>query len=121
MSTKDKINKKCRELNELLLEKNNAYGDSALSPLGVFSSCSASIGLKVRLDDKLKRIANSGLIQDTEDTLKDIAGYIILLMIAKENESNNIQKRIREGSTASHTAGDRSVAYTGGEVKGSDS
>lgn len=121
MSTKDSITNKCLQLKELLLEKNNAYGNSALDPLGVFSSCNASEGIKIRLDDKLKRIANAGLVEDTEDTLIDIAGYIILLMIAKDNESNNIQKRIREGSTASHTAGDRALAYSGGKVKGPDS
>ena len=121
MSTRDNIEKKCRELKELLLRKNDAYGDAALQPLGVFSSCNASEGIKIRLDDKLKRIANAGLVSDTEDTLIDIAGYIILLMIAKDNESNNIQKRIREGSTASHTAGDRAIAYSTREVEGSDS
>ena len=121
MSTRDNIENKCRELKELLLKKNDAYGNSALDPLGVFSSCKASEGIKIRLDDKLKRIANAGLVEDTEDTLIDIAGYIILLMIAKDNESNNIQKRIREGVTASHTAGDRAIAYSTREVEGSDS
>ena len=42
MNTKAKITKKCRDLEELLLRKNDAYGDSALNPLGVFSSCNAS-------------------------------------------------------------------------------
>ena len=121
MNTKDKIKQKCQLLENLLVRKNNAYGDAALQPLGVFSSANASSGIKVRLDDKLKRIANAGLVEDTEDTLIDIAGYIILLMIAKDNESNNIQKRIREGVTASHTAGDRTIAYSAGEVEGSDS
>jgi len=121
MSTRDSIENKCRQLKELLLKKNDAYGDAALQPLGVFSSCNAVAGIKLRLDDKLKRIANAGLVEDTEDTLIDIAGYIILLMIAKDNESNNIQKRIREGVTASHTAGDRTIAYSAGEVEGSDS
>jgi len=121
MSTKDKITRQCRELKELLLRKNDAYGDSALSPLGVFSSCNASTSIKVRLDDKLKRIANAGLVEDTEDTLIDIAGYIILLIIAKENESNDIQKRIREGGTASHTAGDCAVAYTERKLEEPDS
>lgn len=120
MSTRDNIEIKCRELKELLLRKNDAYGDAALQPLGVFSSCKSSEGIKIRLDDKLKRIANAGLVKDTEDTLIDIAGYIILLMIAKDNENNNIQKRIREGITASHTAGDRAIAYSAGEVEGSD-
>jgi len=121
MSTKDSIVNKCRQLRELLLEKNNAYGDSALSPLGVFSSCGASEGIKIRLDDKLKRIANAGLVEETEDTLIDIAGYIILLMIAKDNESNNIQKRIREGVATSHTAGDSAIAYSRGELEEPDS
>ena len=121
MNTKDKIKEKCRLLEDLLVRKNDAYGDSALEPLGVFSSANASSGIKIRLDDKLKRIANAGLVEKTQDTLIDIAGYIILLTIAQDNESNNIQKRIREGSTASHTAGDRAIAYSTREVEGSDS
>ena len=120
MSTKDNIENKCHQLKELLLKKNDAYGDAALQPLGVFSSCNAVAGIKLRLDDKLKRIANAGLVEDTEDTLIDIAGYIILLMIAKDNEGNDIQKRIRKGSPASHTAGNCTLAYPEGEVQGSD-
>ena len=120
MSTKDSITNKCLQLKELLLEKNNAYGNSALDPLGVFSSCKASEGIKIRLDDKLKRIANAGLVEDTEDTLVDIAGYIILLIIARENESNDIQRRLQKGGPTSHTAGDCAVSYTRGEVKETD-
>ena len=116
MNTKDKIKTKCKNLQDLLLSKNERYGDSALSPLNVFSSANASSGIKTRLDDKLKRIANAGLVEDTEDTLIDIAGYIILLMIAKDNESNDIQKRIREGGTASHTDRDSLDEDTVGEV-----
>tara|TARA_R110002012_G_scaffold25934_3_gene85206 strand:+ start:246 stop:524 length:279 start_codon:yes stop_codon:yes gene_type:complete len=84
--------------------------------MGVFSSANASTGIKIRLDDKLKRIANAGLVEDTEDTLIDIAGYIILLMIAKDNESNDIQKRIRERSATSHTDIKSSDEDTVGEV-----
>tara|TARA_X000001382_G_scaffold120220_1_gene101605 strand:+ start:1281 stop:1655 length:375 start_codon:yes stop_codon:yes gene_type:complete len=120
MNTKDKIKEKCRLLEDLLVRKNDAYGDSALEPLGVFSSANASTGIKIRLDDKLKRIANAGLVEDTEDTLTDIAGYIILLMIAKDNEGNDIQKRIRERGTASHTDRDSIDEDTVGEVWFSD-
>tara|TARA_E500000305_G_C3921900_1_gene188522 strand:- start:157 stop:531 length:375 start_codon:yes stop_codon:yes gene_type:complete len=116
MNTKDKIKEKCRLLEDLLVRKNDAYGDSALEPLGVFSSANASSGIKIRLDDKLKRIANAGLVEKTQDTLIDIAGYIILLTIAQDNESNNIQKRIREGSAASHTDKDSIEEDTVGEV-----
>ena len=84
--------------------KNAKYGDAALQPLKIFSKANAVTGIKVRLDDKLKRIQNAGLCDATEDTLQDIAGYIILLMIAKDNESHDIQERIRQGSTSSHTS-----------------
>ena len=103
MSTKNQIKAKCKALEELLLSKNEKYGDAALEPLNVFSKAGAVAGIKVRIDDKLKRIMNAGLVDDTEDTLQDLAGYFILLMIAKDNESHDIQKRIRQNSTASHT------------------
>ena len=103
---------KCKELEALLINKNNKYGDSALDPLHIFSSCNASTSIKVRLDDKLKRIANAGVVEDTEDTLIDIAGYIILLMIAKDEESNNIPRHKAHQGATSHTSGNRAVAYT---------
>jgi len=121
MNTKDKLIKKCDELKDLLLEKNDAYGDSALNPVGIFSFLKASEAIRIRLDDKLKRIQNVGINDKTEDTLMDCAGYMVLLMIANENESNNIQERLREGGTTPHTAGDSAEENTGGQVWFSDS
>jgi len=83
--------------------KNAKYGDAALDPLNIFSKAGAVAGIKVRIDDKLKRIQNAGLVDATEDTLQDLAGYLILLMIAKDNESHDIQERIRQDSTTSHS------------------
>ena len=120
MNTKSQIKAKCKALEELLLSKNEKYGDAALQPLNVFSSASAVTGIKVRIDDKLKRIMNAGLVDDTEDTLQDLAGYFILLMIAKDNESHDIQKRIRQDKSSPHivttsvgTDTDWEVEYTG--------
>ena len=103
MNTSSKIKQKCKELEDLLLMKNSKYGNSALEPLNVFSEANAVAGIKMRIDDKLKRIKNAGLVDATEDTLQDLAGYLILLMIAKDNESHDIQKRIRQDSTTSHS------------------
>lgn len=83
--------------------KNARYGDAALEPLNIFSKAGPVAGIKVRIDDKLKRIQNAGLVDATEDTLQDLAGYLILLMIAKDNESHDIQERIRQDSPASHS------------------
>jgi len=121
MNTKEKIQFKCAELEDLLIKKNDAYGDSALNPVGIFSSLKASEAIRIRLDDKLKRIANVGLNDETEDTLLDCAGYMVLLMIANDNESNNIQERLRQGGAAPHTASDSSKKDTGGQVWFSDS
>ena len=65
------------EVVEMLLRKNLAYGDSALNPLRVFSKADAGAGLRVRIDDKLSRIRNQGF-DDSEDTLQDLIGYLIL-------------------------------------------
>jgi len=83
--------------------KNARYGDAALDPLNIFSKAGAVAGIKVRIDDKLKRIQNAGLVDATEDTLQDLAGYLILLMIAKDNESNDIQERLRQDGSSSYS------------------
>lgn len=69
------------EIRELLIAKNQKYGNSALEPLGVFSQLSAKEGLLVRIDDKLKRIKNGSLEKDDEDVVNDLIGYLILLKI----------------------------------------
>ena len=104
MNTRNKIKAKCKSLEDLLLQKNAKYGNSALEPLNVFSEAGAVAGIKMRIDDKLKRIKNAGLVDATEDTLQDLAGYLILLMIAKENESNDIQERLRQDQSALHSS-----------------
>lgn len=103
MNTRSKIKSKCKSLEKLLLQKNAKYGDSALQPLNVFSEANAVAGIKVRIDDKLKRIKNAGLVDATEDTLQDLAGYLILLMIAKDNASNDIQERLRQDEPTLHS------------------
>jgi len=117
MNTRDKIKSKCKQLEQLLLQKNAKYGNSALEPLNVFSKANAVTGIKTRIDDKLKRIKNAGLVDDTEDTLQDLAGYIILLMIAKDNESNDIQERIRQDKPSPHPNESSTFSDQGWEVK----
>ena len=71
------------EIRDLLIAKNQKYGNSALEPLGVFSQLSAKEGLLVRIDDKLKRIKNGSLEKDDEDVVNDLIGYLVLLKIIK--------------------------------------
>lgn len=75
-------------IEDLLVAKNEKYGNSALEPLGVFSQLSAKEGLLVRIDDKLKRIKNGSLDRDDEDVVNDLIGYLVLLKIHANREQS---------------------------------
>ena len=80
------LDKVTESITHLLKEKNAAYGNTALNPLSIFSKLGASEAIKARIDDKLARIANKGLNDDTEDTARDLVGYLLLLLMALERE-----------------------------------
>lgn len=117
MNTKEKLKKKCDDVKKLLLKKNEAYGDSALIPANIFSHLTAVEAIKIRIDDKLKRIENKGIYDNTEDTLMDLAGYLILLMVAKDNESNSIQGHKRHKQSVPLDFNDSPTSHTGGKIK----
>jgi len=74
------------EIKELLLEKNRRYGDSAINPVRIFSKCDSIEGLKIRLDDKLSRLRTQSIDED-EDVLLDLLGYMILLRVAQMQQN----------------------------------
>ena len=84
-TTPEKIRRVMSRLEALLIEKNARYGDSALDPVRLFSNANAIEQLLVRIDDKLSRIAHGNGAED-EDALLDLAGYIVLLIIAKNRK-----------------------------------
>lgn len=89
MNREQEIIKQCEEVKQLLLEKNKAYGDSALSGVKIFSRLDSIQGIMIRIDDKLSRIKNRGITSETEDTVMDLIGYLILLRIAMSEKTNN--------------------------------
>lgn len=81
-------NSVCDVLNSIyamLKEKNKKYGNSAFYPKRIFSSASSVEQLLVRIDDKLSRISNQNL-NDDEDVIEDLIGYLVLLKIAQKKE-----------------------------------
>ena len=77
------------EITEMLIAKNQKYGNSAIEPLGIFSDLSPEEGLKVRIDEKLKRIKNGSLDKDDEDVINDLIGYLVLLKILHKKDQPN--------------------------------
>jgi hypothetical protein len=73
----------CDEIKQLLLEKNVAYGNSALSPIRIFSKAETNEQLYVRIDDKLNRLKNNQSYPGDND-IDDLIGYLVLLKVANQ-------------------------------------
>ncbi len=74
----------CNRIADFLVEKNRAYGNSAAEPAGIFAKRLDNLAqIDVRIDDKLNRLAK-GSEYPGDDTVKDLAGYLILRMVVVE-------------------------------------
>jgi hypothetical protein len=74
------LDKVLGDMRELLIAKNQAYGDSALNPVKIYSKLDSMEQINVRIDDKLSRIMR-GSEYVNDDTDKDLLGYLILRRI----------------------------------------
>jgi hypothetical protein len=90
--TQFEIAKICDDVKELLLYKNERYGDSALNPCRIFSKASPVEQLLVRIDDKVNRIHKGvGLLDTDEDIIIDLIGYLVLLKIGLKNQKQPLE------------------------------
>lgn len=71
----------CNDIADLLIQKNRAYGNSALEPVRIFSKSDEKEQLRVRIDDKLSRFARGEEFPGDND-IDDLIGYLVLLKIA---------------------------------------
>ena len=80
------VDEVCGKLAAMLKQKNRSYGNSALDPVRIFSKATPVEQILVRLDDKLSRLKR-GDNRFQEDTINDLLGYLVLLVIALQNEN----------------------------------
>ena len=92
MNFHQEVNQILAEITEMLIAKNQKYGNSAIEPLGIFSDLSPEEGLKVRIDDKLKRIKNGSLKKDDEDVVNDLIGYLVILKVMQKNQKEVLNR-----------------------------
>ena len=90
MNFEQKVDKVLKDQKEILMAKNKAYGNSALEPVRIFSKVDAVEQLKVRIDDKLSRLAKGNDFAD-EDTVTDLLGYLVLLKVALLGDGTSIK------------------------------
>lgn len=80
--TQEAIAQECDAIKALLLEKNEAYGNSATDPVRIFSKSSPEEQILVRIDDKLSRLVRGAAAG--EDVVFDLIGYFVLLRVARK-------------------------------------
>lgn len=73
---KKELDKVLSEVGAMLVQKNAAYGDAALNPVRIFSKADPLEQLKVRIDDKLSRLARGAAAG--EDVIHDLLGYLVI-------------------------------------------
>jgi hypothetical protein len=105
------LDNELKSIRDMLASKNTAYGNAALSPMNVFSNLNSSESILVRIDDKLSRIKNRGINCDTEDTVKDLIGYLILLRISKDMTNEQAK------SPRTFTVDGNNVSFTAAKIK----
>jgi hypothetical protein len=68
----------CLDLAGFLCEKNLAYGNAAFEPINIFCKADAETQVRMAIDNKLNRLLHGSEFQG-DDTLLDLAGYIVIL------------------------------------------
>lgn len=92
MSNREKIIEISDSMKDLLLYKNEKYGDSALSPNNIFYKGDSTNSILIRLDDKIGRIKNNPDSKPRVNDICDIIGYCVLLLASMNVTSEDITK-----------------------------
>lgn len=90
--TEEKIKEITNAIQDLLLYKNQKYGDSALNPNNVFFKGDATNSILIRLDDKIGRIKSNTEDKPRVNDVADIIGYCTLLLISMGVSAEDIAK-----------------------------
>ena len=94
MITPEKIQKQCDLLADLLKRKNADYGDSFSEAPYLLPKLTANACAYIRLSDKFHRLRTLLNLEEQdrqtdeslEDTLRDVAGYCVLLLARSGKE-----------------------------------
>lgn len=89
--SQDKICKVLDAMKDLLVYKNQKYGDSALHPNNVFYKGNSTNSILIRLDDKIGRIKNNNGDIRVNDVC-DFIGYLTLLLVSMGVDVSEIEK-----------------------------
>lgn len=90
--TQRKIREVIEAMKDLLLYKNQKYGDSAINPKKIFYKGDSTNSILIRLDDKLGRVMSNTEEKPRVNDVCDIIGYCTLLLISMGVTAEDIAK-----------------------------
>ena len=90
--TQQKIKNIMDAMKDLLLYKNQKYGDSAINPKKIFYKGDSTNSILIRLDDKLGRVMSNTEEKPRINDVADIIGYCTLLLISIGVTAEDIAK-----------------------------
>lgn len=90
--TQQKIRNIMDAMKDLLLYKNQKYGDSAINPKKIFYKGDSANSILIRLDDKLGRVMSNTEEKPRVNDVADIIGYCTLLLISMGVTADDIAK-----------------------------
>ena len=90
--TQQKIHEIMGAMKDLLLYKNQKYGDSAINPKKIFYKGDSTNSILIRLDDKIGRVMSNTEEKPRINDVCDIIGYCVLLLISMGVTSDDIAK-----------------------------
>lgn len=88
--TQQKILEIMNAMKDLLLYKNQKYGDSAINPKKIFYKGDSTNSILIRLDDKIGRVMSNTEEKPRVNDVCDIIGYCTLLLISMGVTSEDI-------------------------------
>lgn len=91
-NTQEKIKNILNGMIDLLLYKNQKYGDSAINPKKIFYKGDSTNSILIRLDDKLGRVMSNTEEKPRVNDVADIIGYCTLLLISMGVTADDITK-----------------------------
>ena len=90
--TQQKIHEILGAMTDLLLYKNQKYGDSAINPKKIFYKGDSTNSILIRLDDKIGRVMSNTEEKPRINDVCDIIGYCTLLLISMGVTAEDIAK-----------------------------
>ena len=90
--TQQKIHEIMGAMKDLLLYKNQMYGDSAINPEKIFYKGDSTSSILVRLNDKIGRVKANPDDKPRINDICDIIGYCTLLLISMGVTAEDIAK-----------------------------